>query len=88
MIDLKIISPKNLLNFCSYLIEQNCFEEAFRVYEKGLGLFKWPSLTAIWLNYINAIETRFQDKKVERLRDLYERVLQEAPEDKSKDFLA
>lgn len=84
MIDLKIITPKGLINFCNFLMNQNSFEEAFRAYEKSLNLFKWPSLTGIWLNYLKAIEARFQDKKVERLRDLYERVLLDAPEDKSK----
>lgn len=84
MIELKVISPKGLLNYAYYLLKKNSYEEAFRVFERGLNIFKWPSLYAIWINYLVQLELRFKDKKVERLRDLYERVLLDAPDKYSK----
>lgn len=82
MIDLGIITPLNLLNFAQYLLDSNSFEEAFRVFERGLNLFKWPALHAIWSNYLPIFINRYKDKKVERARDLFERVIHECPEDK------
>lgn len=82
MIDLAVITPLNLLNFTSYLIENHAYEESFRMFERGLSMFKWPALHAIWANYLTAFIGRYKDKKVERVRDLFERVIDECPEDK------
>jgi hypothetical protein len=48
-----------------------------------LTLFKWPALHSIWINYLLLIERRYKDTKVERIRDLYERVIDECPKEKS-----
>lgn len=87
MIDLGIITPLNLLNFAQYLLDCNSFEESFRVFERGLHLFKWPALHAIWSNYLPIFINRYKDKKIERVRDLFERVINECPEDKRRPAL-
>lgn len=69
-------------HFLTYFFQH--FEEAFKVYEKGLEIFRWPALTSVWVNYLKSFENRYQAKKLERLRDMYERVLLHCPDDKSK----
>ena len=82
MIDLSVITPLNLINFALYMYENKAFEESFRILERGLTMFKWPALNAIWINYLTLFKDRYKDKKIERMRDLFERVLDECPEDK------
>jgi pre-mRNA-splicing factor SYF1 len=84
MIDLKIITPKNLLNYAYYLEDSHAYEESFRVYEIGLNLFRWPSLFSIWVNYLRKLAQRYGEDRLERLRDLYEKVIKECPKDKVK----
>ena len=42
MMDLKVASPTQILNYCSFLERNYYFEESFRVYERALSLFEWP----------------------------------------------
>lgn len=86
MMDLRIITPKNQLNFTHYLEKHDAYEESFRVYETGLNLFRWPSLFSIWVNYLKKLTERYGDDKLERLRDLYEKVIKECPKDRAKQF--
>lgn len=53
------------------------------MFEKGLSIFRWDALRSIWINYLLKFEERYAEKKLERLRDLYERVLTECPKEKS-----
>lgn len=52
------------------------------MYERGLSLFQWPANHTLWLSYLTHMITRYKEKKIERIRDLFERVLDECPEDK------
>ena len=63
-----------MLNYAAYLEEHNCFEEAFRVYEKGVGAFSFPASREIWLQYINHFVARYKGSKIERARDIFEKV--------------
>lgn len=80
MLDLKVITPQMLLNFAQFLEQNNYFEESFKVFESGLAMFKWPGLYDIWLVYINKFVKRYQRDKLERARDLFEKVLQSVPQ--------
>ena len=65
---------KNVLNYAAYLEEHHCYEEAFRIYERGVNVFKFPHSREIWLQYINRFIQRYQGSKLERARDIFERV--------------
>uniref|UniRef100_A0A0K0E011 Pre-mRNA-splicing factor SYF1 n=1 Tax=Strongyloides stercoralis TaxID=6248 RepID=A0A0K0E011_STRER len=71
IIDLKIATPQIIINFASFLEENNFFEESFRVYEKGVELFKWPNVYDVWKTYLHKFYSRYQGKKIERMRDLF-----------------
>ena len=44
--------PQIIINFGLFLKENNYFEEAFKAYEKGIALFKWPNVFDIWNTYL------------------------------------
>uniref|UniRef100_A0A0N5BZ31 Pre-mRNA-splicing factor SYF1 n=1 Tax=Strongyloides papillosus TaxID=174720 RepID=A0A0N5BZ31_STREA len=71
IIDLKIATPQIIINFASFLEENNFFEESFRVYEKGVELFRWPNVYDVWKTYLHKFYSRYQGKKIERMRDLF-----------------
>lgn len=63
-----------MLNYTAYLEEHSCYEEAFRIYERGVSVFKFPHSREIWLQYINRFIQRYQGTKLERAREIFERV--------------
>ena len=80
IIDLKIVTPQIIINYGLFL-EDNCyFEEAFRAYEKGVSLFKWPNVYDIWTVYLTKFLKRYGGTKLERARDLFEQCLENCPE--------
>lgn len=79
ILDLKIATPQLILNYAAYLEEKHYFEEAFRVYERGTSLFKWPNSYCIWLTYLDKFFQRYAGKKLDRTRDLLEKCLKDCP---------
>ncbi|EEB19718.1 XPA-binding protein, putative [Pediculus humanus corporis] len=79
IIDLRIATPQIIINYGSFLEEHNYFEEAFRAYEKGIALFKWPNVYDIWNTYLTKFLKRFGGTKLERARDLFEQCLENCP---------
>jgi pre-mRNA-splicing factor SYF1 len=75
MVEIKVITPYILLNYAQMLEENNFFEESFKVYETGITLFVWPGVYDVWLQYIAKFVSRYQNQKIERTRDLFEKVL-------------
>lgn len=68
------------MNYAIYLEENKYFEDAFRAYEKGIALFKWPNVYDIWLTYLHKFTERYSDgSKLERARDLFEQCLENCP---------
>lgn len=59
IIDLKIATPQIIMNYGMFLEENNHFEEAFKAYEKGLSLFKWPHVYDIWNTYLMKFIQRY-----------------------------
>ncbi|XP_071948543.1 pre-mRNA-splicing factor SYF1-like [Antedon mediterranea] len=79
IIDLRIATPQIIINYGMFLEENNYFEEAFKGYEKGIALFKWPNVYDIWNTYLTKFIQRYEGKKLERARDLFEQCLEECP---------
>ncbi|XP_019864746.1 pre-mRNA-splicing factor syf1 homolog [Aethina tumida] len=79
IIDLKIATPQIIINYGVFLEENNYFEEAFRAYEKGISLFKWPNVYDIWNTYLTKFLKRYGGTKLERARDLFEQCLENCP---------
>ena len=52
VLDLRIATPQIIINYGLFLKENNYFEEAFKGYEKGISMFKWPNVFAIWNTYL------------------------------------
>merc|ERR1712113_255828 len=79
MLDLCVCTPQTILNFASFLSERLHYEESFQIYERGVKLFDFPRSKDIWLCYINNFITRYKGSKLERLREIFEQVLDIAP---------
>ncbi|KAK2704962.1 pre-mRNA-splicing factor syf1 homolog isoform X2 [Artemia franciscana] len=79
IVDLKIATPQIIMNFALFLEENNYFEEAFKAYEKGISLFKWPNVYDIWNTYLTKFLKRYEGTKLERARDLFEQCLDGCP---------
>lgn len=84
IIDLKIATPQIIINYGVFLEEHNYFEEAFRAYEKGIALFKWPNVYDLWNTYLTKFLARYGGTKLERARDLFEQCLENVPENFAK----
>ena len=80
ILELKIPTPQIIINYGLFLKEQNYFEEAFKAYEKGVSLFKWPNVFDIWNTYLTEFLDRYGGTKLERARDLFEQCLESCPE--------
>ena len=59
--------------------EHKFWEESFRVYEKGVAIFKYPHVRDIWLAYLQHFVKRYGGTKLERSRDLFKQALREVP---------
>merc|ERR1712112_247662 len=86
IVDLKIATPQIIINYGLFLKENNYFEEAFKAYEKGISLFKWPNVYDIWNTYLSEFLARYGGTKLERTRDLFEQCLDECPEQFAKNI--
>ncbi|CAN0043758.1 unnamed protein product, partial [Hapterophycus canaliculatus] len=73
-LELKVASAQMVLNFASFLEENKYFEDAFRVYEKGVNMFTFPNVKPIWVRYLERFVERYGGSKLERARDLFEQV--------------
>uniref|UniRef100_A0AC35G3K7 Pre-mRNA-splicing factor SYF1 n=1 Tax=Panagrolaimus sp. PS1159 TaxID=55785 RepID=A0AC35G3K7_9BILA len=79
ILDLRIATPQIVVNYAMFLEERNYFEDAFKAYEKGIGLFRWPQVFDIWNVYLTKFIERYGGKKLERARDLFEQCLESCP---------
>lgn len=52
------------MNYGIFLEENNHFEEAFKAYEKGVALFKWPHVYDIWNTYLMKFIKRYVRMKI------------------------
>ncbi|KNC76167.1 hypothetical protein SARC_11321 [Sphaeroforma arctica JP610] len=89
ILELRIATPQIIINYAMYLEEYKYFEDAFRVYERGIGLFQWPFVYDLYIMYINKFVKRYGGEKLERTRDIFEQALEGCPPKYAKEiFLA
>jgi pre-mRNA-splicing factor SYF1 len=74
MFDLKVITPEQILNYTNYLIEKHYWEKAFRIFERGVAILRWPHVSSIWITYLATFVSRYGGRKIERARELFEQV--------------
>jgi pre-mRNA-splicing factor SYF1 len=88
VIDIKAATVHHILNFASYLMEHQYYEESYTAYERGLELFAYPHPGAklLWKTYIDAFIQRYQGTKVERVRNLFSRCLEHCPSSDCAEF--
>nr|XP_033771915.1 pre-mRNA-splicing factor SYF1 isoform X2 [Geotrypetes seraphini] len=79
ILDLRIATPQIIINYALFLEEHKYFEESFKVYERGISLFRWPNVYDIWNTYLTKFIDRYGGKKLERARDLFEQALDGCP---------
>jgi len=78
-IELKVATPAMFLAYARLLEERKYFEDAFRVYERGIKAFGWPHVGDIWLAYLSGFVKRYGGRKLERARDLFEQAVEKVP---------
>ncbi|KAG7881760.1 hypothetical protein KL905_000754 [Ogataea polymorpha] len=86
MIDVKVATAQSILDYAALLEDKKLYEESFRVYERGVLLFRYPTVYEIWVVYLDKI-LHYQHQLsigVERIRDLFENALQNCPPELSK----
>ncbi|KAL9452599.1 hypothetical protein AB3S75_008396 [Citrus x aurantiifolia] len=81
IIDLRIATPQIIINYALLLEEHKYFEDAFRVYERGVKIFKYPHVKDIWVTYLSKFVKRYGKTKLERARELFENAVETAPAD-------
>uniref|UniRef100_A0A1I8B0A9 Pre-mRNA-splicing factor SYF1 n=1 Tax=Meloidogyne hapla TaxID=6305 RepID=A0A1I8B0A9_MELHA len=86
MMELRIATPQIIINYAMFLEQNNYFEESFRAFEKGIGLFHWPLVFDIWNVYLTKFINRYGGKKLERARDLFEQCLEKCPPKYARDI--
>ncbi|KAL6657489.1 hypothetical protein ACP70R_005269 [Stipagrostis hirtigluma subsp. patula] len=84
ILDLRIATPQIILNYAFLLEEHKYFEDAFKVYERGVKIFKYPHVKAIWVTYLTKFVQRYRRSKIERARELFHEAVQQAPPEEKK----
>ncbi|XP_041993622.1 pre-mRNA-splicing factor SYF1-like [Salvia splendens] len=59
IIDLRLATPQIILNYAMLLQEHSYFEDSFRVYERGVQIFKYPHVKDIWVEYLSKFVKRY-----------------------------
>lgn len=79
LLSLKLAQPQHIINyalFCEQVLEDA--EAAFKIYERGIGMFGYPVAFEIWNIYLPKFVAK-NGGKVERTRDLFETALKDCP---------
>lgn len=79
MIDIKVATPQVIINYAKLMEENKFFEDSYRVFEKGISIFKFPHVYPLWAAYLQRFTERYKGTKVERTRDLFEQAVTGAP---------
>ena len=82
MIELRTVTPFNVLNYAQILEQDGDFDTLFQAFETALQLFPWPVRHSLWVAYLKKFVELQGTMKTERARDLFERVLGDCPEEK------
>lgn len=75
--ELRIATPQTVVNYANLLEEHGYYEDAYKIYERGLDLFSYPVAFELWNLYLSkAVERQIS---IERLRDLFEQAVDGCP---------
>jgi tetratricopeptide (TPR) repeat protein len=77
ILDLRIATPQIILNYAFLLEENKYFEDAFKVYERGVKIFKYPHVRDIWVTYLSKFVKRYGKSKLDRARELFEQAIEQ-----------
>ncbi|GLT30377.1 hypothetical protein SLA2020_051790 [Shorea laevis] len=81
ILDLRIATPQIIINYAFLLEENKYFEDAFKFYERGVKIFKYPHVKDIWITYLSKFVKRYGKSKLERAREVFEHAVETAPAD-------
>ncbi|KAG5542349.1 hypothetical protein RHGRI_022031 [Rhododendron griersonianum] len=84
ILDLRIATPQIITNYAMLLEEHKFFEDAFKVYERGVKIFKYPHVKDIWVTYLSKFVERYGKSKLERARELFEHAVEATPAESAK----
>ncbi|XP_078445023.1 tetratricopeptide repeat (TPR)-like superfamily protein [Wolffia australiana] len=84
ILDLRIATPQIIINYAYFLEEHKYFEDSFKVYERGVKIFKYPHVKDIWVTYLTKFVARYGKSKLERSRELFEHAIEKAPPEEVK----
>lgn len=79
MFELRIASPQTIISVAAFLESHRLFEQAFRLYDRGVSALSWPAALEVWVVYLTKFVKRYGSRKLERARDLYEEAIRTAP---------
>lgn len=79
--EIKIATPKMILNYVGFLEDNHLFEDGFRIFERAVTLFSYPHSFPIWIAYLDKFMLRYEGTKLERLRDLFEESVKNLPKE-------
>ncbi|KIM32035.1 hypothetical protein M408DRAFT_64270 [Serendipita vermifera MAFF 305830] len=80
ILELRIANAQIIVNYATFLEDNQYFEESFKVYERGVELFNFPISFEIWNIYLSKFVKRYGGSKLERTRDLFEQALEKCPQ--------
>ncbi|CAA0827221.1 Tetratricopeptide repeat (TPR)-like superfamily protein, partial [Striga hermonthica] len=79
ILDLKIATPQIIINYAKLLEDNKYFEDAFKVYERGTDIFKYPHVQHIWDTYLKKLVERYAKSKLDRVREVFRDAVQKTP---------
>ncbi|CAG7854030.1 Pre-mRNA-splicing factor SYF1 [Serendipita indica DSM 11827] len=80
ILELRIANAQIIVNYATFLEDNQYYEESFKVYERGVELFNFPISFEIWNIYLSKFVKRYGGSKLERTRDLFEQALEKCPQ--------
>ncbi|KAI3446719.1 hypothetical protein Pfo_003384 [Paulownia fortunei] len=78
ILDLRIATPQIIINYAKLLEDNKYFEDAFKVYERGVKIFQYPHVKDIWITYLSKFVKRYGKSKLEQARELFEHAIETA----------
>ncbi|KAJ2384144.1 pre-mRNA-splicing factor syf1, partial [Coemansia sp. RSA 2603] len=79
MLTLRVATAQTVVDYAMFLEDRDLFEDAFRVYERGIAALGYPVAVELWDVYLRRFLKRYGGSRVERTRDLFEQAVDGCP---------
>ncbi|XP_049851404.1 pre-mRNA-splicing factor syf1 homolog [Schistocerca gregaria] len=79
ILELGIATPLTILNYAQWLQEHCCFEDSYKVYERGVDIFPFPHAFDLWVTYLSQFIARNRGQYLEHLSRVCEQAIQDVP---------